>query len=107
MLTGEEAIVESKLDEIDIQLRFYEYLMACLEKKQIAESISKVTRIEKFRGEPRFVIAFEEAMMIKDKSLTEKELVGLNKIREYSLFNFYNTSLKTPYSFITQNVTLF
>lgn len=46
-------------------------------------------------------------MNVKKKSLTEAELVRLNKIREYSLFKFYNTSLKTPYSFICQNVVIF
>lgn len=50
------------------------------------------------------MIAFEEAINVKKKSLTEEELLNLNKIREYSLFKFYNTSLKTPYSFICQNV---
>lgn len=49
------------------------------------------------------MIAFEEAINVKKKSLTEEELLNLNKIREYSLFKFYNTSLKTPYSFICQN----
>ncbi len=53
------------------------------------------------------MIAFEEAINVKKKSLTEEELLNLNKIREYSLFKFYNTSLKTPYSFICQNVLLF
>lgn len=32
-------------------------------------------------------------------------MLELNQLREYSLFKFYNTSLKTPYSFICQNVT--
>lgn len=50
------------------------------------------------------MVTFEEAMNVKKKSLTESELVKLNKVREYSLFKFYNTSLKTPYSFICQNV---
>jgi hypothetical protein len=43
-------------------------------------------------------------MNVKSKNLSEVELVGLNKVREYSLLKFYNTSLKTPYSFICQNV---
>lgn len=45
-------------------------------------------------------------MNVKKKQLTEKELQELNQKREYSLFKFYNTSLKTPYSFICQNVNI-
>ena len=71
----------------------------------MAESISKITKLEKTRGDIKFHISFEEAMNVKRKVLSEKEMEGLNKIREYSLFKFYNTSLKTPYSFICQNVT--
>ncbi len=50
------------------------------------------------------MVTFEEAMNVKKKIMTEKELLQLNKVREYSLFKFYNTSLKSPYSFICQNV---
>lgn len=45
-------------------------------------------------------------MNVNKKIMTEKELLELNKIREYSLFKFYNTSLKSPYSFICQNVII-
>ena len=45
-------------------------------------------------------------MNVNKKIMTEKELLELNKIREYSLFKFYNTSLKSPYSFICQNVVV-
>ena len=71
----------------------------------MAESISKITRLEKQRGDLKFHITFEEAMNVKRKVFSEKEMTSINKLREYSLFKFYNTSLKTPYSFICQNVT--
>lgn len=44
-------------------------------------------------------------MNIKNKVFSEAEMNEFNDLREYSLFKFYNTSLKTPFSFICQNVT--
>ncbi len=40
-------------------MKYLEYLISSLERKQVAESISKITKFEKSRAEPRFMIAFE------------------------------------------------
>ncbi len=60
----------------------------------------------KGKDEASYEVDFETGMSITKISLSEKSLNELNKLREYNLFKFYNTSLKTPYSFICQNVTL-
>lgn len=43
-------------------------------------------------------------MNIRQLSLGQSTMQEMNGLREYNLFKFYNTSLKTPYSFICQNV---
>lgn len=45
-------------------------------------------------------------MNIKKIPMNEQKMLELNKLREYNMFKFYNTSLKTPYSFICQNVKI-
>lgn len=56
---GDEKILAEKLGDVDLQLRYLEYMIVCLEKKQVAESISKITKIEKSRADPKFLITFE------------------------------------------------
>lgn len=67
---NDEHILAYKLNDVDLQLEYYHYLISCLEKKQIAESVSKITKIEKSRGEVKFVVEFEEAMNMKPRSFT-------------------------------------
>lgn len=45
MHDNDEIIISEKLDEVDLQLRYYEYTINCLEKKQVAESISKIVKM--------------------------------------------------------------
>ena len=55
----------SKLENFEILSKYIEYTVRQLEKRQIAESVTKILRLEKSKGETRFVLAFEEAMGIK------------------------------------------
>ena len=52
-----------------------------------------------------FQIAFEKAINIDPKLITERELLRLNFLRETSLVQFYRTGVKSPYSYICHNVT--
>ena len=49
-------------------------------------------------------MAFEKAMNIDAKLISERELLRLNFLRETSLINFYRTGVKSPYSYISHNV---
>ena len=100
-------ILWENITDVETQKQYLEYCIERLEKKQVAESLSKILKVEKQKNEQKFMVTFEEAMNIKKRIMNEKEILELNKVREYSLFKFYNTSLKTPYSFICQNVLLF
>ena len=66
----EKKLLLHKIDSVDLQLSFLESMIDRLEKKQVAESISKITRLEKTRGDVKFHITFEEAMNVKRKVLS-------------------------------------
>ena len=86
--------------------KYLKYCIENLQMKQIAESISKVYNLNKGKSkeDTAFEIHFQTGMNLKKTLMTEKEMLELNSLRQYNLFKFYNTSLKTPYSFICQNV---
>lgn len=54
-----------------------------------------------------FQVAFEKAINIDPKLISERELLRLNFLRETSLINFYRTGVKSPYSYICHNVAPF
>jgi hypothetical protein len=87
-------------------LECLEYLIRCLEEKQIAESVAKITSTERSNGEIMFQVAYEKAINIDPKLISEKELARVNFLRETSLVNFYRTGVKSPYSYICHNVHL-
>ena len=62
----------NKLNRVDLQLEFLERTIDKLEIKQVSESISKITKLERTRGDVKFHISFEEAMNVKRKVLSEK-----------------------------------
>lgn len=47
---SEEELLNSRSRKVSTQLKFLDYTIGRLEKKQVAESISKITRLEKTRG---------------------------------------------------------
>lgn len=53
-------------------LQCLQYLIDCLEEKQIAESVSKIISTERNSGETMFKIDYEKAMNIEPKLITEK-----------------------------------
>lgn len=54
-----------------------------------------------------FQIAYEKAINVDPKLISEKELARINFLRETSLVNFYRTGVKSPYSYICHNVEYF
>lgn len=77
-----------------------------LEKKIVAESISKITSIEKENGIAKYKIYFEDT--ISNPVLVDSaKIEDLDKLRENSFFSIYMIPQKTPYSLISQNVTFF
>lgn len=55
----------AKAESFQAQTQYIEYAVRQLERKQIAESITKLQRVEKIKGETRVLLVFEEAMGIK------------------------------------------
>ena len=95
-----------KSKDMDKDLQCLEYLIDCLEEKQIAESIAKIISTERSNGEPMFKIDYERAMNIEPKLIGEKELFRMNFLRETSLINFYRTGVKSLFSYICHNVNI-
>jgi hypothetical protein len=94
----------AKAESFQAQTQYIEYAVRQLERKQIAESITKLQRVEKVKGEIRVLLVFEEAMGIKPLLVSEAEFFELNALREYSLLKFYNTASKSKFAFVCQNV---
>jgi hypothetical protein len=53
-----------------------------------------------------FQVAYEKAINIEPRLITEKELSRVNFLRETSLVQFYRTGVKSPYSYICHNVVI-
>jgi hypothetical protein len=58
---------------LEAQTTYIEYIVRELEKKQIAESVSKIQRLEKIKGETKVLLLFEEAMGIKPQQISLKD----------------------------------
>lgn len=56
---SEEKLLFDRISEVNTQLKYLEYTINKLERKQIAESISRITKFEKSKGETKFYITFE------------------------------------------------
>ena len=94
----------AKMQGFDLQTKYIEYTIRQLERKQVAESVAKLQRVERSKGETRVQLVFEEAMGIKPITVSEEKFREINALREYSLLKFYNTASKSIYSFVCQNV---
>jgi hypothetical protein len=92
--------------DFDKDLACLEFLIDCLEEKQIAESVAKIISTERSNGELMFKIDYERAMYIEPRLIPERELMRINFLRETSLINFYRTGVKSLYSFICHNVAM-
>lgn len=69
-LRSSDEILLDKIEEANTQMKYFGYTINNLEKKQVAESISKVIKMEKPR-EPKFIVTFEKGMNISKKSIPE------------------------------------
>ena len=98
----------NKLANFQILTRYIEFTVKQLERRQIAESITKILKVEKPRtygGEARITLCFEQGMGLRPLVVSESEFLQINSLREYSLLKFYNTASKSPYTFVCQNVS--
>lgn len=68
----------AKLAAFETQTTYIEYIINLLERKQIAESVSKLYRLERQKGEVRVTLHFEEAMGIKPITISEEEFNEIN-----------------------------
>lgn len=71
----------SEIEKIDIKAKYLKYMILCLDRKQVAESISKIIKSEKSRNQVLYEVEFEHSMNVPNKILTEKEMVSLNDLR--------------------------
>ncbi|CAK60363.1 unnamed protein product (macronuclear) [Paramecium tetraurelia] len=82
------------------------YLRKSLEQldfRQTAESIVKVINSVHSPNGYQFCVAFEQALNSTYVNIDEDLMYELDKLRDTSLFKFYNIPQKTKYSHIAQN----
>ncbi|CAD8047543.1 unnamed protein product [Paramecium sonneborni] len=82
------------------------YLRKSLEQldyRQTAESIVKVVNSTHSQNGYTFCVAFEQALNSNNVNIEEDLMYELDKLRDTSLFKFYNIPQKTKYSHIAQN----
>lgn len=98
-------IQKEKLHENEQEILFHyvESLIKKLEKKNAAESISKITSFQKFNEIFKFEVNLEDSAF-RPRFMDSKVVEELDKFRENSLFSIYPIAQKSPYSLISQNV---
>lgn len=77
-----------------------------MDYRQTAESIVKVVNSTHSSNGFTFCVAFEYALNSNNVNIEEDLMYELDKLRDTSLFKFYNIPQKTKYSHIAQNVFL-
>ncbi|CAD8139880.1 unnamed protein product [Paramecium octaurelia] len=84
-------------------LNFLRKSLEQLDYRQTAESIVKVVSTTHSSNGYTFCVAFEQALNSNNINIQEDLMYELDKLRDTSLFKFYNIPQKTKYSHISQN----
>ncbi|CAK83228.1 unnamed protein product (macronuclear) [Paramecium tetraurelia] len=84
-------------------LNFLRKSLEQLDYRQTAESIVKVVSTTHTSNGYTFCVAFEQALNSNYVNIQEELMYELDKLRDTSLFKFYNIPQKTKYSHISQN----
>ncbi|CAD8146467.1 unnamed protein product [Paramecium pentaurelia] len=84
-------------------LNFLRKSLEQLDYRQTAESIVKVVSTTHSSNGYIFCVAFEQALNSNNVNIEEDLMYQLDKLRDTSLFKFYNIPQKTKYSHISQN----
>ena len=77
--------------------------MERLEQRNAAETIAKITGVQKNGEKYKFEINLEDSAL-PNFSIDSSIIENLDKGRENSLFSIYTIAQKTPFSLISQNV---
>lgn len=87
----------------EIVFDYLEIVLKRLENKNAAETIAKITGIQKNGEKYKFEVNLEDSAL-PNFSIDSSIIENLDKGRENSLFSIYTIAQKTPFSLISQNV---